>query len=226
MSGENFYQKLEFLDDGEVIDDGLIQNVEIVSGPEWLHYDPLTNSLFGTPSFENIGTGDGLFGSFNVRLNYEVDTGKYSALGAATNGALSYGTTDYTNTIFTSFSISDQNFAPNLDLLFPDQVRFFVDGWLVTEVPEVAFEPNFLADQGGVYSFQFKAFDYDAIADKWGSSYLPTETLDYVAWGLPSGLSLDSSGLLGGTLENEDVGVHQFTVQVTDKSGATDQKNI
>ena len=86
LEGEEFSQKIEILDDGVVVDDELIPNLFFNDWAfTWLNIDPRL-ILYGTPSFENIKGGEGLFTSYTIQLVSEINTGKYLQISMAMAG--------------------------------------------------------------------------------------------------------------------------------------------
>ncbi len=76
---------------------------------------------------------------------------------------------------------------------------------------------TFIANEDEVYILQLEAYDVDTpYGDK----------LTYSIVELPDWLSLSRDGMLKGTPKNPDVGEHEITVRVTDRSGQTDDATL
>ena len=110
-----------------------------------------------------------------------------------------------------SFVISNQ--FKNSD---PYNISFDVEN--VNDAPVFNFTPPSSTKEDAAFSYQLTASDIDA--------GVVNETLTYTGLNTPSWLTVSSSGLLTGTPDNEDVGSHSITVQVTDSSGAIDTRTF
>lgn len=76
---------------------------------------------------------------------------------------------------------------------------------------------DFTANEDEAYSLQLEVQDVDIpYGDK----------LSFSMVALPSWLSLSRDGMLKGTPKNEDVGMHEITVRVTDRAGKSDDANL
>lgn len=76
---------------------------------------------------------------------------------------------------------------------------------------------DFIANEDEAYTLQLQVRDVDI-------PYGDKLTFSMVA--LPDWLSLSRDGMLKGTPKNPDVGMHEITVRVTDRSGQTDDTTL
>ena len=108
-----------------------------------------------------------------------------------------------------------------VELTFKDLAGVVSDGQLllavtnVNDAPELDQMPTFSIDEDQAFQYQLVANDVDfAVAD---------ESLEFIAASLPDWLSITSTGLITGTPDDIDVGLHSITVRVIDAAGAFDE---
>ncbi|MEC8391961.1 MAG: putative Ig domain-containing protein, partial [Actinomycetota bacterium] len=148
----------------------------------------------------------------NTEIDFEIDDlPSWLTFEGATSRIFGTPTQADVGTHSVKIKISD-GIAPEVEQVFSITVQN------VNDAPEFTFTAPTSTDEDASFSYQLTASDIDADVVE--------ETLTYVAVSAPSWMTVSSSGLVTGTPGNEDAGVHDVTVRVTDSAGATDTKTF